>query len=528
MTPSPLLRFPLVAAIALGPALLLILCLLLQGPHILALCEGSGDYALALLEIEKASRLEALTGPYSRFHVRHPAPSLFYLLAALSKGLHLPGSVRGAVSLAQLLLNTVLLCAATAAIVRSGATIRWSLFTFYLFAFLFSATRPEALYDIWGPSALVAPIFCFMCVAPLVAQGHFQWTFWLVGSAALALSSHMGTVAVIGPVSLLVAASLWSRCATLPTRTPLSTASTAAAALCAAAALLPPAADAWRHGGGNLLRVVQFLASSPGSEKAAGILGAPGFLGYFLAAPFGLPTWLGALLFAAIFLVVAKRHVLHPSAARSEAITVIVACIGAVIGAASIRGAQHHYLMMYMFGIVALALSVAGKPAASVCRHRQPRVGATIALLAFCLFMSASISVRPSEPRHPGCHDALAPFVLRFGLNPSQRVELHPSGAESWEALAASVYRLYRDGYSPCVPPRWGFLVGAGLTCSGEIGVEAPRARFAVVDAARRPVPPSAFQVGDIAWVQEGIPEELPSAAAEPLTLDPPQPLLLG
>lgn len=500
---ASLVRSPSAIAIALGPLLLCVVFLCLHGQWIISLCEGSGDYVLGLLDIEKASRFEAYAGPYSRFRVRHPSPTLSYLLAGLTKGLHLSGSARGSVSLAQLVINTVLLCAATVAMVRSGVTVFWALVTFYVFVFLCSMTLPGVLADIWGPCAVVAPVFCFLCVVPLIARGAFEWTFWLVVSGCLALSSHMGTVAVVCPVSLLVVASLWCRRRQLPARTRLAAVSAVAAGLFAAACLAPPVIDALRNSGGNLLRVVRFLVLSPGSARRLGLSAAPEFLGYFLSAPLGLPAWLGALVLLMLVFVVIRRHILRPSEARVEAVTVFVACVGAVAGAASIRGAPHQYLMLYMSGVVALLVSVAGR-ASSVVRHRaRPSTLMVVALLMGCALVSASVPARRNEPSGSTCGEELEPFVTHFGLHKSQRVELRPAGAASWQALSSSVYRLYREGYTTCVPRRWSFLFGDELTCPRGEGMNGDAVRFAVFDSSESSVPGLAFQSGRIAWLQE-------------------------
>ncbi len=500
---SSLARSPSAIAIAMGPALLCVVVFFLHGQWIISLCEGSGDYVLGLLDIEKASRFEAYSGPYSRFRVRHPSPTLSYLLAALTKWLHLPGSARGSVSLAQLIINSVLLSAATAAMIRSGVTVFWALVTFYLFVFLCSVTLPGVLADIWGPSAVVAPIFCFLCVAPLVARGAFEWIFWFVVSGGLALSSHMGTVAVVCPVSLLVVASLWSRRRQLPARTRPAAVSAVAAGLFAVACLVPPVIDALRNSGGNLLRVVRFLALSPGSERRLGLSAAPEFLGYFVSAPLGLPAWLGALVLLVLVFVVARKHILRPSDARIEAITMLVACLGAVAGAASIRGAPYQYLMMYMSGVVALLVSAAGR-ASSVVRHRaRPSTLMAVVLLMGCALISASLPAQRNEPSGSSCREELEPFVTHFGLQKSQRVELRPAGGASWQALSSSVYRLYREGYTTCVPRRWSFLFGDELTCPRREGVNSDAVRFAVFDSSESSVPGLAFQSGRIAWLQE-------------------------
>ena len=492
-----------IKALLCGPLLLCSLYALTHWSALETLCEGTGDYSLLLLEIEKATRLEALTGPYSRFHMRHPAPSASYLLAAITKFFAPTGSARGAASLAQLLVNSLLLCAAVAALVRLRGQIIYSLAVFYLFISLFMTLRPEGLHDIWGPSQVVIPVFCFLCSAPLIIQRRLEWSFWFVASAVLALSSHLGTVAIVAPVLVMCALGVPRTKIDRREKSILSTLSIVAAILCSLAALTPPAIDALTNNGGNLRQLITFLASSPTSEKATGFLKAQTFLGSFISNPLGLPDWLGALLLLALAIIVACKHVLHVSPARVEAVVGLTALLGAIFGAISIRGPLHQYLMFPICAVVPLltVLCMHGRRVLKIRPAKPALLGGTL-VFTLCIAISFWLSKRWEAPQTEECSDSLQPFAAHFAISKTELLELRPVSSESWQALASSVYRLYRDGYRVCVPARWGFMMGEDLVCSYVKTASTSIRSFRVIDPKKRPgaMGPKVFKVGDIAW----------------------------
>jgi hypothetical protein len=119
-----------------------------------------------------------------------------------------------------------------------------------------------------------------------------------------------------------------------------------------------------------------------------------------------------------------------------------------------------------------------------------------------CFSISMWLTTRWKAPHTEECADSLEPFIAHFAIAKTEPLELRPVGAESWQALASSVYRLYRDGYSVCVPARWVFMVGDDLSCSPLKNEGATPRRFSVMDPEKRPgaVSAGAFQVGNVAW----------------------------
>jgi hypothetical protein len=315
----------------------------------------------------------------------------------------------------------------------------------------------------------------------------------------------MGTLAIVAPVSLLYAVGVIRGTRSRDDGSRLVTLSIMMAMLCALAALTPLLLDAFTNNGGNLLRLLTFLANSPSSEKAAGLSEAPRFLGSIFSNPFGLPDWLGAYALVAAAVVVMWRHITI-SSARVEAMVALTGLLGAVLGASSIRGPLYPYLMFSVCAIAALLLPLCVRRTAAP-RGRSLAFSSPIprtALAAICLTVSVWLTTRWSAPQQQDCADSLEPIVTAFSLSKTEHLELRPEGAESWQALASSVYRLYRDEYSVCVPTRWGFLVGEPLTCDALSTDGASRRIFSVVDTNERirPLPPEAISVGNIAWRQ--------------------------
>jgi hypothetical protein len=126
-------------------------------------------------------------------------------------------------------------------------------------------------------------------------------------------------------------------------------------------------------------------------------------------------------------------------------------------------------------------------------------------LSAACLGGSIVFTARWKAAQTESCPDSLEPFISHFAISKKELIELRSLGADSWQALASSVYRLYRDGYTVCVPSRWGFLVGDALTCPPLLHEGIPSRRFVVIDTDKRPhlASPESIQVGDVAWRPE-------------------------
>lgn len=264
----------------------------------------------------------------------------------------------------------------------------------------------------------------------------------------------------------------------------LAALSIATAALCVAVAFLPPVLDALTNRGGNLRRLRAFFIGNSSGEGVAGLFKAQAFLGSFISTPLGLPDWFGALTLLALVVTATWQHILHASPYRVEATVGLTALLGALIGAAGIRGPQFQYLMLPVTAIVPLLAVLCVRDCGSApSKRRMPPLFSSAVIVTLCLTFSVWLSSRWKTPETNECADSLEPFIAHFTVSKTELLELRPVGAESWQALASSVYRLYRDGYSVCVPARWGFMVGAEFSCIAESNGATPRRRFHVNSA---------------------------------------------
>ena len=170
-----------------------------------------GDQAANALQIERARSFDELLGPYSRFEFHHLGPITFYYLAASEILFFWVPTYLGKHLLAQFVVNLLWLAAVARLGRRLGfgplsRVLLWFVVPLQLIAL--SGGTPLLLTSVWGPLVVVLPLTVFVLSAALLARGELDRLPWAALSSVVAVHNHLGTLAVVAPLSLVAVVSL--------------------------------------------------------------------------------------------------------------------------------------------------------------------------------------------------------------------------------------------------------------------------------------------------------------------------------
>jgi hypothetical protein len=164
--------------------------------HLSLPCERWGDYSFLAIDILLAAGGELFSGPYSRFHFRHPLPTASYLHAL--GGFFFGYSYR-VYDLVQIVLNFLSLGVGCYGIWRFLGGVRLQLLYLGFIALLLPASRVEVLADMWGPSAILCPLLGFFPCVYLLITGRNVFLLPSVLTALLAASNHLSGAIMVVP-----------------------------------------------------------------------------------------------------------------------------------------------------------------------------------------------------------------------------------------------------------------------------------------------------------------------------------------
>lgn len=468
---------------------LMVFCLFylaLSLPTMRRRCDRGGDYALLSLEVEKARNFAAQTGPYSRFRFRHPGPVVFYYYAAVAPVFPFLPNAQARYSLAQFLLNIGCIMIAAALIRKFTASGVLTLVFIVIALFVYRVPARAMLQDIWNPSAIVCAVLAFQVASAAVAHGSARAIFPWCLSAFVAVSHHVGSVALIGPIALLALGffvrQLKGRAYRLESGEIYSI---LAAVVMGAIALLGPLWESWQHNGGNLLRLFHFFTAS---DHAVGhsLAKACRFLSSFYRAPLSgipLPRFLPVILSLALPYSARLEQGAFLSYLRMFNLFSFGFCLWAVM---NIQGRLYGYLMMYYYSVVAIAYflsltSVLGWLQALRLSWLVAAKIKTLRYLAVVLLFAALIALASLHSlgwkEEPGvkrdCQTIGERLISALNLTPPAKISFSLYSNRAWGVMAACVSYLYRAGYKVCVPRKWGFMFGRDLLCSPEAASQA-------------------------------------------------------
>lgn len=436
-------------------ALYFALYLLWNLTSLLSACERGGDYSLILLETERASRLEALVGPYSRFHFHHPGPIVFYLYAIGRVVFGYLATPTGALYLTQLLINAALLSLAFASVKRGEESKFFTPILFALFLLVSIEARGGVLRDIWNPSVAYVSTFAFLLFSASILRGDFTSLIPWVLSACISLSHHVGSA----PIVLVIGASSLIKGAYHPSRhTPTSKEIRVSAAILIFSFALPLWEAIKGDSLGNIGEIVRFFLNT---EPRHSLTESLRFVSTYIS-PFFFGTVRREWLVFAVFLLalippfLKKERTAKLSSEKALSVLAVVAFVLGVLGARSADGKLYNYLMMYLYAVAAIPFASAASFFLS--RVRGSVVYPIIAALPFLTLPIHTLKTRP-------CQDDLGRAVSEIVSKGKSPIRIYTHDIALWGSVGTLVSKLYRQGEDVCVDKVWGFMFGKDLIC---------------------------------------------------------------
>lgn len=334
----------------------------------------SSDRALFELRTRDVFSLDPpLVGAYSRYGWNHPGPVFQYLFAIPYR---LFGGDATAIRLTAVLCTVGMMTWIATLLRRRGRIANVGVATAVVGLV---AMRGDLLaLDTWNPTLAVLPVLVALVAAWMTLERPTAGRLGSVLAAwTLAAQAHSGTAIVLLPaVALAVAVAVrawWRGGHPRPGR---------AAAWWAAgltAAWLPVVVDTLAHWPGNLADVARWALRadepSAGLREAVGVVGRATSLSWpwqagdvtFLRT---IDVALGVVPFALIALLAAARLLAGRGPLRHAVHVAAAGWLGALLGAAGLRGPRFDYLVGWLYPLVAFSWAVVAMAAAVAIRRR--------------------------------------------------------------------------------------------------------------------------------------------------------------
>jgi hypothetical protein len=228
-------------AAALAPFLPAILQLVWSG---LGTASLAGDAASFELGVRRATHLEQLLGPYSRFGWSHPGPTSFYLAVPFYYAF---GEHSGSLNVFALTIQIASAVSIVLLAKRLGG-FPCSLGVAGVMAILEVRALPYLIGNVWNPILPILPLALLCIVAASVKSGDHNQVVWLAPLSSGIVQTHIGfTLPVLGVCAYAAYALRSGRPRRQQTQRPVVIAS-----LITLAMWMPPLSQAVRGKGGNV------------------------------------------------------------------------------------------------------------------------------------------------------------------------------------------------------------------------------------------------------------------------------------
>lgn len=457
-----------------------------------------GDFAANALQIERAKQGAEILGNYSRFGFHHPGPAFFYVYAlgdfVFHDLLHLVPAHLNAYALAGILLQSAFL--ALGLVILSTLTPhRWTFIVAGLGAALVVFTLSEnPAFNIWPPTQIVIPFFCFLAAGLALALGHVRFLPVLVVCGGFLVHGHVAQPLFVLPVFAIAYGSFLV--SMRRTGVPFRRAVTSAMrphlwALAAAAIFLAPIVLDALQPNPNIGIIVEYLkADHPSATWGRGLFHVLSFVVFreqppdgvfevaqqdrlaFLAAnwpKFG--GWAIVLTVSAVFLW--NRGSPQPSPAPDDIpatgaqgrrfVGVYYALLAAVTVLTVFWGKSQFGLLYafntYFYNAVLLVAALAPAFAVAqvrVVENRRLLTGGITTFMAMVAF-AGTWGPPPAEPSAAQLHRSATRLLER---SPPDRPVLLEFEQADWVHAAGLAVILERHGVTYLVRPHWGFMLG--------------------------------------------------------------------
>ena len=443
-------------------------------------CDKTGDHALIALGVEKAKLFQALVGPYSRHHFRHPGPFFFYLYAFSDWIFFFLPSHYGRYALGQVVLNSVFLISALHAMYRGTGSAFSACVLFISVLCIFPADRGSFFSGIWGPLTLPCPMLAFLILSAAISAGNLRfWAVWALSAAAL-MSNHLGTFVIVVPIFFITVMECcrrgrdqldrWAKAGIL-----------AGIFILAAASALPLSEALSRPDFGNAGRIMDFILHQRHEKRFVTSLR---YISSFFVSP--------EVAIALIAVCLAVPLNTDPFL-RILKYTGLTALVLSVIGALNLKGSLYPYVMWPVYSIVVVLTVVAVSGAAMTLKGWVVRYGlkepsfAPGAAFVFACAIGVWIVSGTGQYEFPYRCVSYGRFERMVSELELEKGALYivenAGGASQWQRVAGLVLEINRRGSEACVPERLGFMFGEDFVCKNALkrrGENAVRARIPV------------------------------------------------
>jgi len=405
-------------------------------------CFRTGDFPLILIWVQNAQGFDSLSGQYSRLGFHHPGPLMAYLYVAGSSllGEEIP-TYRG-IEFVQLFMNALLMGISLGAVFRISKHLWAPTILLFVSIMFFQLSKLSVLHDPWAPSVIMVPTLCIMLSTALIASRHFQYFLPWALSAAILLSSHLGTLPLVAGLGMFTALSLWLQ------KKEIKFAALPKTVLLLSVAFLtsttvPVVIDLLNNEGGNLQRIFNYLVS-PSSSKI-GLASSLTVISQYIFPGLNEEYLLSIFVFifisgCALFI---KKH-------RNLSTTLLVSFLLFVFSFAQVTGAAHPYIFwffasfaaLFWFFVLLLILEL-------IPRGKTLHVG----LFSLCLLSLAALWVKQEEFSADGCliPDAKGyEQAIRQAGSKDSLIYLRQRG-NHFPDLANLYLKLREDGRKVCI-----------------------------------------------------------------------------
>lgn len=442
-------------------------------------CPRAGDFALISLEVEYAKTWSALTGPYSRFNFRHPGPIYFYFYAMGETFFWFISSIRGQHLLTQLVLNASCIIAASWIFIRFlGAKAGLILFLAVLVCF--GSAEKRVFYELWGPTAIVAPVLLFASALAPFATGRLAYTPLVAIASSLAVQNHLGAVAVVIPMLTIgMFLAIYNRFSRSLSFSKVEILWLILTVLIGGISAWPILLDAYLSPGlGNLGAIADFISArseTPSFDEAIGFVASYYYLPLreLLGAPRG-----SALKYLVLLAVLTLPFLLKPKAGGVVHLLrcfLLCSIFFSLLGALGISGKMYGSLLRYELSYVAIGytLSVLGVLSLFKKDFISTRFQ-TLSLVLFCL-IGIGFGLQRYHVSKRSCRD-FHPIVEAIKDSSKGPVELSIRDRKAWKDVALIALLLEREQVDFCVSSGWKVLFGQRRVCLA--GIERQKVRF--------------------------------------------------
>lgn len=464
-------------------------------------CPRGGDLALIALDVEKASRLEALTGPYSRFGFRHPGPALAYFHAFFGELLPSTLTLYGKILIAQVLLNTLLLSVGALLLLRVTNSLAATMAGVFITWVMLPYADYGLFHSPWGPATLVLPMLVVILALSLVATGRFWPLLMASPLSVLIVQTHLSATLVLAAIGLIgLGLGVQRRLTSNQGLTRLDWFSLIGAPLIGIIMFAPPLIDAASASGGNLSNLVAWISHHPGEHS---LLEASRYVAAYYWLPVRpLPIW-ARIVALVILLALAIRFRDRSSKELSAlGVLIVVGVIASIVSAMRVTGELHRFLMWFQFAftilfylLVILALANLVKP----YLLRFLNVGdTTIALAVVLLFVGyETIWKNDYDRKIRECSASKVEQVVKTLTRPNGTYyELHLPDPAHWKTASLVALGMYQRRIQFCVDRSIGYFFGPRLVCKPSRPTGRGHARIKICDKER--IPNLTYPVEDV------------------------------